>query len=358
MKKRYIQLVAGIAVSLVFLWIATRDISFVEVWRIMRGANPAWLAWVGAFSIWSLHARALRWRILFAHLRPVATSALFTSQAVGFAVNAVLPLRAGEAAKAYSIGRKEKLPFSTAFATVVLERVFDMVTVGAMLAVVLIWVPIPDNIGGQLAAAVRLLGGVAGLVTALILALILFQDKLLGWFDCFVGRLPCNVALFLRATVDSFVEGLDALMDLRQLLLLLLASAYVWATLAAPFGLTAVAMGLDASHGIPVFRLAILATTLVAVFVIIPASPGFVGTYQAGCIIALSIFGVPKNEALAYSLLVHVLTFVPPTALGLWSLMSEGVKLCDVTAAEERVPTALPLGVDTVKKNSEPPNAN
>lgn len=346
MKKWYAQLAVGIAVSAVFLWIAARDVSIAEVWRVMRDAKPGWLIWVALFSVLSLHARAYRWKLLFAHLRPVATRSLFASQALGFAANTVLPLRAGEAVKAYSIGRKEELPFSTAFATVVLERVFDMLTVGAMLALAVMLVPIPESAGRQLTSAVRLAGAVAGLVTALILALMLFRGPLLGWLDRLVSRLPRRVGESLLATVHSFVDGLDALTDLRQLLMLLLASVYVWATLAAPFGLAAVAMGLDASYGIPLFRLAIVATTMVAVFVMIPAAPGFVGTYQAGCIVALGIFGVSKSEALAYSLLVHALTYIPPTLLGLFFLTSERVTLRQATCTQADARSAPQTNVD------------
>ena len=356
MKKWYTQLAVGIAVSAVFLWIAARDVSVDEVWRVMQSAELAWLVWVALLSILSLHARALRWRMLFAHIRPVAIRPLFASQAIGFAANAVLPFRAGEAVKAYSIGRKERLPLSTAFATVVLERVFDMVTVGAMLAVAIILVPVPQSAGLQVTAAIRLAGAVAGLVTILILALIFFRGALLGWLDRLVGWLPSRVGGPLRATVYAFVEGLNALTDLRQLVAIQLASVYVWATLAAPFGLAAMAMGLDAGYDIPVFRLTIVATTMVAVFVMIPAAPGFVGTYQAGCIVALSIFGVSRSEALAYSLLVHVLTFVPPTLLGLFFLAAEGVTLREAASTEARTREAQSPNVDPVEEGPEPRN--
>ncbi len=353
MNKRYLQLAIGMAVSAVFLWIATRDVSIIEVWHVVRTARPGWLVLVAATSLLSLQARAQRWRLLFAHLRPVPAPTLFASQAVGFAANAVLPLRAGEGVKAYSIARKEKLPFSAAFATVVLERVFDMVTVGAMLAVAIILVPIPDSASPQVTAAVRLLGAVAALATILILALILFQSAFLRWLDRITDPLPIGLGKPLRATVHSFAAGLYALTDLRQLLLILLASAYVWVTLAAPFALTALAMDLGVTYGVPLFRLAIVATTLVAVFVMIPAAPGFVGTFQAGCIVALGIFGVPKGEALGYSLLIHALTFAPPTLLGLWFLTSEGVHLRDATSAEARASASPPTPAEA---SPEPPD--
>ncbi len=356
MNKRYLQLAIGAAVSAVFLWIATREVSIAEVWRIMRSAEPVWLALVAAVSLLSLHARAQRWRMLFAHLQPVPVGALFASQALGFAANAVLPLRAGEAVKAYSIARKQQLPFSTTFATVVLERVLDMVTVGAMLAVAISLVPIPDSAGPQVTAAVRLLGAVAALVTTLILALILFQGPFLSCLDRITDPLPTSVGGPLRAIAHSFADGLHALTDLRQLLWLLLASVYVWATLAAPFALAAVAMDLGSAYGAPLFRLTIVATTLVAVFVMIPAAPGFVGTFQAGCIVALGIFGVPKGEALGYSLLIHALTFAPSTLIGLWVLASEGLKLGDVASAKAGATVTQRLSHDAVEAGSEPPD--
>lgn len=189
-------------------------------------------------------------------------------------------------------------------------------------------------------------------MTTLILALILFQDVSRRWLDRVIDRLPKRIGAPVGATVQSFVDGLDALTDLRQLLTLLLASAYVW----APFALVALAMGMDIGYGVPVLRLAIVATALVAVFFMIPAVPGFVGTFQVGCIVALGIFGVPKSEALGYALLVHALTLVPPTLLGFGFLVAEGVQLRGVSSAQARATSVDSPFADTVEEGFEPPD--
>jgi uncharacterized membrane protein YbhN (UPF0104 family) len=85
-------------------------------------------------------------------------------------------------------------------------------------------------------------------------------------------------------------------------------------------------------------RASLLAVVLVAIFIMVPAAPGFVGNFQIGCVVALGVFGIPKEEALSFSLLVHGIQFTTVSIIGAYCFLSEGISFREVRRAEESIP--------------------
>jgi hypothetical protein len=323
--KRALQLSIGIAVSAVFLWFAFRDVALADVLASMRTASPIGLVGVGLVALLGLVSRAQRWVHLFRPGTGVTIRHGFVAQSIGVAGNTVLPFRAGEGLKAYALAQRTEQPFAKVLATVVLERMFDLLGVGATLAVAMALVPIPASAGAQVNSAVRLLSIVAIGVVAGVVAFVFLRQTMLRLLDAFTARLPSALGDPVRDATHAFVDGLDTLGDPRQLVKVILLTLWVWATLAMPFALMSWVFGFDATYGAPSLHVGIVCGAIVAVFVMIPAAPGFVGTFQAGCIVALAIFGVPREPALAFSLLVHFLTLAPITVMGLIFAFRRGV---------------------------------
>ncbi len=323
--KRVVQLGVGIAISAVFLWFAFRDVAFADVWASMRSASPMGLLAVGVAGLLGIVSRGQRWVPLFRKGTGVTVGNAFAAQAIGFAGNTVLPFRAGEPLKAYALAQRTQQPFTKVLATVFLERMFDLLGVGAALVLAMMLVPIPESAGDQVGGAVRLLSVVAAVNVAGVVAFVFLRQRMMRVIDAIVDRLPRVVGQPLHTTVHAFVDGLDALGDARQLLRAIVLTAWVWVTLAMPFALMSMALGFGSTYGASAWHVGVVSVAIVAVFVMIPAAPGFVGTYQAGCIVALSIFGVPREEALAFSLLVHFLSLAPVTVIGLILAFRQGV---------------------------------
>ena len=323
--KRAAQLGVGIAISAVFLWLAFRDVAFADVWESMRTVSPLGLIVVAAVGLLSIVSRGQRWVPLFRKGTGVTFPNTFAAQCIGFAGNTVLPFRAGEALKAYALAQRTQQPFTKVLATVVLERVFDLMGAGATLGLAMWLVQIPESAGAQVGGAVRVLSVVVVFTVLWIGAFVFLRQRMLRVVDGVVDRLPDVVGKPLHRIVHSLVDGLDALGDARQLVGVTVLTAWVWATLAMPFGVMSMAFGFGNTYGASAWQVGIVCSAIVAVFVMIPAAPGFVGTFQAGCIVALAIFGVPREEALAFSLLVHFLTLVPVTVIGLVLAFRQGV---------------------------------
>jgi len=323
--KRVVQLAVGVAISAIFLWLAFRDVAFADVWASMRTASPMGLLAVTAAGLLGIVTRGQRWVPLFRKGTGVTVRHAFAAQAIGFAGNTVLPFRAGEPLKAYALAQRTHQSFTKVLATVVLERVFDLMGVSVALGLAMALVPIPETAGTQVNGAVRLLSLVAVAAVAGILAFVFLRQRMLGVIDAIVDRLPHALGQPLHTMVHAFVDGLDALGDAWQMLRVIALTAWVWITMALPFALMSIAFGFGTTYGAAAWQVGIVCVAIVAVFVMIPAAPGFVGTYQAGCIVSLAIFSVPREEALAFSLLVHFLTLAPVTIVGLVLAFRQGV---------------------------------
>ncbi len=325
----------GVAISAVFLFFAFRGVDLDELWEHVRRASYLWLAGLGAVTLYGNWVRAQRWGFFFRHLKRISPWSLFSSTMIGLAANNVLPLRIGEAVRAYSISKKEDLAFATSFTTVILERIFDMVTVLLFLALALFLVPIPESADAQIGSALRLLSGVTVVVIGFIVFLFFKQELMIRWADRCIALLPDRIAGPVHSLFHAFLAGLEALTDKRQLLSIFAYSVWLWASFVIAFWCGAKSLGLDVTHDLPMFRASLLAVVLVAIFIMIPAAPGFVGTFQLACVVALSVFGVPKEEALSFSLLTHGVQYLSVTLIGAYCFVREGISLREVQRAEE-----------------------
>src|SRR5688572_10604776 len=93
----------GIALSVVLLWWTLKDVSFVEVWHVLRRSNLPLLIFAAAASNLMFPLRAIRWRIILEPIASVPFGPLWRATAVGMMVNNVWPARAGELARAYAL---------------------------------------------------------------------------------------------------------------------------------------------------------------------------------------------------------------------------------------------------------------
>jgi uncharacterized protein (TIRG00374 family) len=220
------------------------------------------------------------------------------------------------------LSRREGIRFSQAMATVALERLFDMATLILLFAIAALTLPLP--------AEWRQYGwfflAVFGVLLAGLYALYRFPDPLLAVVRVVAMPLPEAIGGRLVGLVRGFGEGVASLGDRRALATAMLYSLGVWTTLGISFGFGLNALALD----VPWIRGALATTTFVAIAVSIPGGPGFIGMFQAGCVVALGSFGVEKSLAFSYSVLTHAVQFAATVAVGLYCFAREGVGLSEL----------------------------
>lgn len=312
----------GVVVSAVLLWVAVRGVSLEEVLQQLRQVRPIWLLPVLASIFLRFWLTAIRWQLLLRPVKRVGVHRLFAITMIGFMANNVLPARLGEFVRAYALGRSEALPPSLPFATIVIERIFDGFTLLLFLVGGLSFLrPSRTLLWAAGLTCVLYLGVLGGLV-------VLRTGRGLGLLTGALDRLPDRLAAPARHLLESFRAGLDVLSDVRALLLTALLSIVIWIVNAAGVEATFRAFALT----LPPYAAFLLLGTI-AVALVLPSAPGYVGPFQAGTVQGLALLGVARDTALSLSIVYHLANYIPITLVGLAYLSALNLTLGELRTA-------------------------
>ncbi len=312
----------GIGVSLALLWVAFRGVHLDELRHSLGQVRVGWLVPVLLSLVVRFWLTAVRWQVLLRPIKRIGLHRLFGVTLIGFMANNILPARMGEFVRAYALGKSESLSKSLSFATIVLERVFDGFTLLVFLLTGVVFLhPEPWLVWSAAGSFCLYLGVLAGLIW---LRGGRGVARLTAW-------LPEGIRSRVAGLLDSFALGLDVLGDGRALAAAAGLSLVIWLVNAAGIYAMFAAFSLDLPPWAPVLVLAIVAVALV-----LPSAPGYVGTFQVGTVAALALFAVPEATALSLSLLYHAVNYIPITAAGLAYLWSMNITLGELRAAGEK----------------------
>lgn len=334
---KYVRILLGTTVTGVFLWLAIRNVDIDAVGTALGSANywlliPAAICTVAGFSM-----RALRWSYILRPTKDVPFTRLFPIMMVGFATNNLLPARIGEIVRALLTGSREGVSRSTAFATIVVERVCDGLTLLTLMTVTLLLFPVPIG-DSTLRLVVTVASVVFGAATIVLLSLILFPTIALVPVRAVTRLLPTGPAMRVEAFIQSFLDGLTSLRNPRSLLGLVGMSSLIWTLEAATFAfvLRAFPLGLSVGEWLA-------ASTFLLVFVnlgiMIPSVPGYVGTYQFFATLALSAFAVDNDFAFGLAVVAHTMQYTLITGIGLICLSRLGLRIGNVARLPETRPS-------------------
>jgi len=131
----------GVVVSAVFAYFALRNARLDEVWSSLAASEYEWTAPALAVMTLAFFIRALRWQVLFAPSRRPPFRLVASALYVGYFFNNILPARTGDAASILALNRRARTPIAEATGTLVVERVFDLLSLLLLLFVSLPWLP-------------------------------------------------------------------------------------------------------------------------------------------------------------------------------------------------------------------------
>jgi uncharacterized protein (TIRG00374 family) len=328
--KQAIQLVVGVVVSAACLYFATRGTDWTSVGEALAKANMWWMAVAAAIAVGAIVVRAQRWRVLLRHVADVPLGASFSATSIGFGATAVLPLRLGEIVRPALLARRVGIGVGPALSSVVLERIFDLLFVILCFLALSMVRTLDPNV--QRAAVVLGAGAAVGFV-AMIVAVRqrAFAERLVGGL---LSVLPGRLRDALRPLISGLFDGLGGLGDVGTIAKVIAYSAIIWTMNGLPFLFSMVALDID----VPLIPAALAGVVVVAAFVMLPQAPGFLGTWQAGCVVALKMFGVDENVAVSFSLLTWALTMLVTFSLGGICLAREDLSLSQLLKTAERAP--------------------
>lgn len=326
MKIKKWQVYLGLVISAVFLYFAFRKVDFSSVWQHLKSAQWGWVLPGLGFYFIGVLLRAWRWQVLLNPIQKIPLKRLFSVVCIGYMGNNVYPARMGEVLRSLLLKQKENLPISASLATIVVERLFDGITV---LALVLPNLGVLSQINpdsawlGTLQKGSLWVGLAFGVLLLAFIAVVLLPKQAKVCTDWLVNRLlPMRWRKNIASVIDKFIAGLSILRSAQQSLLVLALSLGVWLMEAGLYWGVSQALGLNLG-----LRSLLLVEGVVNLVLLVPAAPGGLGTFDAATKAMLELFNIASEQALGYALVLRVALWVPITVLGAILLVREGFGL-------------------------------
>ena len=313
--KSALNIIVSLIVIVLCVYYAMKDIDIDKLWSIILNANYLWVILPFPVIILSHWIRAVRWkRILKPIKKTESTFDLFSSVMVGYALNGITP-RGGEFVRPYTFSRREKVSYSSVFATIVVERFIDLLTLVLLLSGTFIFLSdkiiqgLPSQFDtnklvfvGVLVLGVMILGFYPPAVRFLLRILLKplsqkYYDKIMELFE-------------------KFLVGFAIIKSPSEYFMLIVESLFIWLLYTLPMYFMFFSFNFQYSANLG-FEDAILMIVVSGVVTTIAPTPGALGLYHVAIQNALvSIYGIPPEEALAYATLTHGINYLIQMGLG------------------------------------------
>jgi uncharacterized protein (TIRG00374 family) len=305
----------GILVSLLSLYLAARGVDFRGLLEALGQVQRVWLLPALGLLVFAMLARAYRWRLLFYPMSELRIGRLFNLLNIGYLANTVSPLRLGDVLRAYLCAEVECLSMVRTLSTVVVERIADTLAIVFLLLFLIPFVSLP---AGLVRPAFAI--GVVAIGALLVLVFIVSRrEHSLAFFDKIAARFGFLDRQPLRRSLVSAVDGLAVLRSWPSAVGVGMWSLAAWLSTALQFYLVMQAMSLR----LP-FTAAMLVLCLTSLGMVVPSSPGYLGVFEYLTVISLALWGVSREVALGYALVLHALGYLVPAVLGGIAIWMEG----------------------------------
>lgn len=331
--RKYLEFAALLLLTGLIIWWFGRRLDWDQVKLAVRKSDWRLILLAAVVILIAYLWRAIRWQALLKPLTPASLREVWVATCVGF--GAVLLIgRAGEVVRPVVLPmRDHRVRPAASFVTILIERLYDTVTVVLLFALSLLWLT-PSAAAGTDFARARIIGfGLVGLLIIAVALLILFRNRsqpLIGWLD---RRINPNSSLGTRikhaaiGTLGQLATALSVLSDVRLLALTVFWSVVLWGSVSLGNMLVCRAFGVPFSFGQIFF---VLGWSMVGSAV--PTPGGAAGAFHAATGAALVLLGVGRDQAAAIAIIMHLVDFAPAALVGLVYLLRGEVNMTRLRA--------------------------
>ncbi|MFQ5964528.1 MAG: lysylphosphatidylglycerol synthase transmembrane domain-containing protein [Candidatus Scalinduaceae bacterium] len=376
LNKKKIVFVSGILISIICSWLFVKDIEWSGLNKAFAEANYIYVLPAILITFLSHFIRAVRWSGLIAPIKRTFLLNLFSATMIGLMVNCILPARMGEIIKPIIIGRKENIKFTTSFATVVIERILDLLCIIVFASLILLIFPsetshkkngivtnYPESSKEELIAkglkhssgvhsssinGVRnedlstlkqlknwsaIFAFIGILAITLLFLLSIYPEKTATVVERLIFFLPHNLKDKSINLLGSFVSGLQIFDNKKQLIWIGFLSLIIWLLNASVVYVLAYSFNIR----LP-FVGACFVIVCLALAIALPQAPGFIGVFHVATQKSLDIFGAGVSSAQSYAIIFWTITIIPTALVGFLFLWKEGMSLKEVAKQDIKVP--------------------
>lgn len=331
--RKYLEFAALILLAGLIIWWFGRRLNWDQVKLAMRKSDWRLILLATTVILVGYLWRAIRWQALLKPLTEASLREVWVATCVGF--GAVLLIgRAGEVVRPVVLPmRDHRVRPAAAFVTIMIERLYDTVTVVLLFALSLLWLTPSAGAGTDFARA-RIVGfGLVGLLVIGVGLLIWFEKRsrsAIGWLD---RRLNPKSPLGVRvkhaviSTLEQLATALSVLSDIRLLVRTVFWSLVLWGSISFGNLLVCRAFGVPFGFGQVFF---VLGWSMVGSAV--PTPGGAAGAFHAATGAALVLLGVGRDQAAAIAIIMHLVDFGPAALIGLIYLLRGEINMTRLRA--------------------------
>ncbi|HOD17200.1 MAG TPA: lysylphosphatidylglycerol synthase transmembrane domain-containing protein [Candidatus Cloacimonadota bacterium] len=320
MKKSNLSLIIGLVVGIILLAVWCVNFDFTYLADALRNLKINYIIWAGIFYLSAYFVRSIRWNLLLRNQVVLKIKDSWLISCAGNWLNYLIPIRAGELAKALLIKRIKHKSAVSVLPSVFIDKFFD--TLGIFF--ILILIPLMKIKISQGLLYLIILVIIAFLIVFLILILsALHKQKMTDILTIFFAWLPKKWREKINELIGLFIDGLNIFEHHYTILLacmLITAVGVVFDGLYFWFVFRAFNLGTG-------FMIVLFGYTLINLSYIIPQPPAQLGSNEWMMIIIFSLgFGIDRNVASAVMVFAHLFTAVIITVLGILGFSYAGVK--------------------------------
>jgi len=316
------KLILGLAFGAVCFYLALRSVDVDQMLAALAKTDVRWIVLSSAVLMLAHVLRALRWRYLLAPVQTVNTGSLLSALLIGYAANTFMPAHLGEFLRAFVIAKKKSLSASAVFASIVVERIVDVMSLIAVMAIVIIVHPFPAWV--ETSGYLMLAGAL--LLLAVLIACKRHEARAAALVRLLTKPLPAAMAGRIESLTVNFLTGVLPLKSVGHYIAAAILSIAIWLCYAGMNFTCLEAFGMVTAHRLP-WYVGLVVLVFTTLSVVIPSTPGYVGTYHYLCQLSLVMFGVSASEALSFAVIAHLVNVVPVSLVGLVCANYEGVAI-------------------------------
>lgn len=319
-KKHIFKIILGCLISLLLIYLCVRNIDFKQSISLLKNADISLIVLGVIIYILSYLVRGFRWDYILEPLKKMKMFQSFFYLVFGFFMNNILPLRLGEFVRAIVAGKKLEISRSGVFATIVVERLMDILIFIISFFVIAMFVPdIPSWLQKSFIACTVIFGS---------LFVVLFfmskdEEKFLKLLYKF--HLPSKINEIIKSIFVKFASGLKFFQNKKLFIIVLVTSVVVWIIESYAYKTLFLAFGLKVTA---VQCLFVIVTTGIATM--IPTAPGFIGAIEGVGMVTLGIFGVEETMAFTAMAATHFIEMMAVYFLGITGMIKEKISFSDL----------------------------
>jgi glycosyltransferase 2 family protein len=336
--RKYGYLAIGVLISAFFLYLIIPTLHLEDVYHTLQTANYWWILPGVAVYFVGLWVRSWRWHYTLRHIKQIPIHRLFPLVCIGYFGNNVYPLRAGEVIRSYVLRQREQVAISSSLATVIIERVFDGLTMLLFVFLALPFAPMPPIYRNLVAVLTVLMLAATGVFVWIALR----PTRVTAVYNWLAHRvLPARIRGRTDDIYQRFVVGLQSLGSRTDVLMIFGTSIIIWLIETLKYWFV-----MHAFPFVTSFLVLMLMNGLVNLATTLPSAPGYIGTFDAPGIETLAAFGVERNLAASYTFTLHVALWVPVTLVGAYYFWREQLRWGDFARANRQAEKATDKMID------------